>query len=38
MNDKQTELSPKEKRVVFCVLLIVMGGLFLLILEGHGVF
>ena len=36
--DKQTELGPQEKRVVFCIFVVVMGALFLLILEGQGVF
>ena len=34
----QTELTTKEKRVVFCIFVVVMGVLFLLILEGQGVF
>ena len=37
-SDKQTELTPKEQRVVFCLFIVVMGALFFLILESHGVF
>ena len=36
--DKQTELGPKEKRVVFCIFVVVIGALFFLILESRGVF
>jgi len=35
---KQTELTTKEKRVVACIFVVVMGGLFFLILESYGVF
>ena len=35
--DKQTELTPQEKRVVACIFVVVMGGLFFLILESYGV-
>jgi len=38
MDQQQTELTTKEKRVVFCIFVVVMGGLFLLILESYGVF
>ncbi len=34
---KQTELTTKEKRVVFCIFVVVMGVLFLMILDGYGV-
>ena len=36
--DKQTELTTKEKRVVFCIFVVVMGALFLMILDSYGVF
>jgi len=36
--DKQTELTTKEKRVIFCIFVIVIGVLFFLILEGRGIF
>ena len=35
--DKQTELGPQEKRVVFCIFVVVMGALVFLILDGYGV-
>ncbi len=35
--DNQTELGPEEKRVVFCIFVVVMGALFFLILESYGV-
>ena len=34
---KQTELTTKEKRVVFCIFVVVMGALLFLILDGYGV-
>ena len=35
--DKQTELGPQEKRVVFCIFVVVMGALVFLMLESYGV-
>ena len=34
----QTELTPQEQRVVFCIFIVVMGALCFLILESYGVF
>jgi len=33
----QTELTPQEKRVVFCIFVVVMGVLLFLILDGYGI-
>ena len=38
MDHQQTELTTKEKRIVFCIFVVVMGALFFLILDGYGVF
>ncbi len=34
----QTELTLKEKRIVFCIFVVVMGSLVFLILDNYGVF